>query len=96
MVEQGRFKCLRCGLEYATPFDPETEPQERSCPKCRSNSVRHLKEKKPGKKAKADSSGTATPDSGQNTPATRHGKTGVSGGTKPHLANPGSGGGGKK
>lgn len=46
MNEQGDFKCLKCGLEYVEQFDPELEPQERACPKCRSNSVRRLKAKK--------------------------------------------------
>jgi Zn finger protein HypA/HybF involved in hydrogenase expression len=57
MVEQGRFKCLRCSLEYTTPFDPETEPQERSCPKCRSNSVRLIKENKGKKESKTPGGG---------------------------------------
>jgi DNA-directed RNA polymerase subunit RPC12/RpoP len=57
MTEQARFKCLRCGLEYSAPFDPEAGPQERSCPKCRSNSVRHLKSKKEGE-SKAPGGGT--------------------------------------
>lgn len=56
MAEQADFKCLRCGLAYTAPFDPEGEPQERSCPKCRSNSVRRLKNKK-DKKPKAPSGG---------------------------------------
>jgi len=56
MAEQADFKCLRCGLEYTAPFDPEEEPQERSCPKCRSNSVRRLKNKK-DKEPKAPSGG---------------------------------------
>ena len=57
MIEQAKFKCLRCGLEYSAPFDPDTEPQERSCVKCRSNSVRRIKEKKSGKKPEAESGG---------------------------------------
>jgi DNA-directed RNA polymerase subunit RPC12/RpoP len=56
MAEQADFKCLRCGLEYTGPFDPDTEPQERSCPKCRSNSVRRLKDKK-DRQSKASSGG---------------------------------------
>jgi DNA-directed RNA polymerase subunit RPC12/RpoP len=53
MAEQADFKCLRCGIEFTGPFDPETEPQERSCPKCRSNSVRRLKGGKAVEKSKA-------------------------------------------
>ena len=39
------FRCLRCGHEYAGPYD-SAKPQERSCPKCQSNSVRPLPDKK--------------------------------------------------
>ncbi len=56
MAEQADFKCLRCGLEYTGPFDPDSEPQERSCPKCRSNSIRRLKDRK-DKQSKAQSGG---------------------------------------
>ena len=36
------FKCLRCGHEFRNP-DWEGEPiKERTCPKCRSNSVRKI------------------------------------------------------
>jgi putative FmdB family regulatory protein len=40
------FRCMACGHEY----DEEVkrgEDVERSCPKCRSNSIRRLKKKKP-------------------------------------------------
>jgi DNA-directed RNA polymerase subunit RPC12/RpoP len=50
-VPEAKFKCLRCGNEYAESYDPELEPVERACPKCRSNSVRplqKLEEKKRG------------------------------------------------
>lgn len=50
MAETANFKCLRCGLGFSGPYDPELEPQERSCPKCRSNSVRLIKDKKETKK----------------------------------------------
>ena len=46
MSEQGNFKCLRCGLDFTESYDPKHEPQERSCPKCRSNSIRLIKEKR--------------------------------------------------
>ena len=36
------FKCLRCGNEYAAPFDNKNL-QERTCRKCGSNSVRKLR-----------------------------------------------------
>jgi len=42
--EKGHFKCLRCGYEFDDKYIPKT-PQERSCPKCASNSVRRIEEK---------------------------------------------------
>jgi predicted nucleic acid-binding Zn-ribbon protein len=42
MGEQVTFKCLRCGHEFRGVYDTEVE---RMCPKCRSNSVRRVKEK---------------------------------------------------
>ncbi len=36
------FRCMMCGHEYQETTDPE-EDRERSCPRCRSNSIRHLK-----------------------------------------------------
>jgi len=42
MAQEAQFKCLRCGYEYVGSFTPGTV-EERSCPKCRSNSVRRLK-----------------------------------------------------
>jgi Zn finger protein HypA/HybF involved in hydrogenase expression len=44
MAEEAKFKCLRCGHEYTDAFTPGV-PQERTCPKCTSNSVRRIKEK---------------------------------------------------
>jgi predicted Zn-ribbon and HTH transcriptional regulator len=41
-VTQETFRCMACGHEYQDKVDPEADV-ERSCPKCRSNSVRHLK-----------------------------------------------------
>lgn len=35
------FKCLKCGHEYKGMYDPD-KITERTCPKCRSNSVRRL------------------------------------------------------
>jgi len=37
----GNFKCLRCNHEYEDKYIPNV-PQERSCPKCGSNSVRRI------------------------------------------------------
>jgi predicted nucleic acid-binding Zn-ribbon protein len=45
MSETGNFKCLRCGHSYEDKYTPRV-PQERSCPKCGSNSVRRLEAKK--------------------------------------------------
>ncbi|HUU85860.1 MAG TPA: hypothetical protein VM243_20370 [Phycisphaerae bacterium] len=42
---QENFKCMMCGHEYTEPVE-KGEDKERSCPKCRSNSIRHLKHKK--------------------------------------------------
>jgi len=44
MEEQ--LKCLRCGFEYSATTDNKKGPQERVCPKCKSNSVRRLPDKK--------------------------------------------------
>ena len=43
---EAKFKCLRCGNEYTEQYDEEQEPKERSCPKCKSNSIRRVKETK--------------------------------------------------
>ncbi len=42
MAEQVTFKCLRCGNEYRGVLDTDVE---RMCPRCRSNSVRRIKDK---------------------------------------------------
>ena len=39
------FRCMMCGHEYEEKVT-KGEDVERSCPKCRSNSIRHLKRKK--------------------------------------------------
>ena len=41
MGENVTFKCLRCGHEFRGVYDTDVE---RMCPKCRSNSVRRVKE----------------------------------------------------
>lgn len=38
------LRCMACGHEYTEKAEPG-EDRERSCPKCRSNSIRHLKNK---------------------------------------------------
>ena len=38
------FRCMMCGHEYREPV-VKGEDKERSCPKCRSNSIRHLKKR---------------------------------------------------
>lgn len=43
MDNQAKFKCLRCGHEFLDSYDPKVIV-ERSCPKCKSNSVRRVKE----------------------------------------------------
>jgi predicted Zn-ribbon and HTH transcriptional regulator len=42
------FRCMMCGHEYEEKVVKD-EDVERSCPKCRSNSIRHLKTKKAAK-----------------------------------------------
>ena len=44
MTKPVKLKCLRCGYEYTPDPSDDPETQERSCPRCRSNSVRILKE----------------------------------------------------
>ncbi|HDL03851.1 MAG: hypothetical protein DRP46_00495 [Candidatus Zixiibacteriota bacterium] len=39
------FKCLNCGREYRALYDIKNVT-ERTCPQCRSNSVRRMPEKK--------------------------------------------------
>lgn len=50
MGDQVTFKCLRCGHEFQGVLDTDTE---RMCPKCRSNSVRRVKDKAPASKTVA-------------------------------------------
>ncbi|MFQ5648404.1 MAG: hypothetical protein ACE5IY_00540 [bacterium] len=42
MAEQSNFKCLRCGHDYVAEYTPKVV-EERTCPKCGSNSVRRVK-----------------------------------------------------
>jgi len=48
MVKQIKLKCLHCGYEYTPPPSEKAEPEERTCPRCRSNSVRQIQEEKKG------------------------------------------------
>jgi DNA-directed RNA polymerase subunit RPC12/RpoP len=50
-VETVKYRCLRCGYEYAGEYDADN-PEERACPKCSSNSVRPLRAKKKSKDEK--------------------------------------------
>lgn len=50
MPEKGMFKCLRCNHMYEDTYLPNV-PQERSCPKCGSNSVRRIEQKTSSKQA---------------------------------------------
>jgi predicted Zn-ribbon and HTH transcriptional regulator len=43
-AKETNFKCLMCGYEYVGMFDPKNVT-ERTCPKCRSNSVRKMPSK---------------------------------------------------
>lgn len=42
------FRCMMCGHVYQDRVEKD-EDRERSCPKCRSNSIRHLKQKPAGR-----------------------------------------------
>jgi len=46
-IVEMNFHCLRCGYEYTDKYDTTGTPQELTCPKCKSNSVRKLPKKKP-------------------------------------------------
>jgi len=46
MAKQVKLKCLRCGYEYVTSLSEKPELEERTCPQCRSNSVRLLRDEK--------------------------------------------------
>ncbi|MFH1169431.1 MAG: hypothetical protein V1691_01925 [Chloroflexota bacterium] len=41
-MKQVKFKCLHCGHEYLSTSSEKPEMEERTCPRCRSNSVRLL------------------------------------------------------
>ncbi|MCK4304802.1 MAG: zinc ribbon domain-containing protein [Candidatus Eisenbacteria sp.] len=44
MEIQREFRCMRCGHEFTAVHTKDGELVERTCPKCRSNSIRELKE----------------------------------------------------
>jgi len=44
MAKEAKLKCLRCGHEYTMSQPEGAEIEERTCPKCGSNSVRKLPE----------------------------------------------------
>jgi putative FmdB family regulatory protein len=54
------FRCMACGHEFEERVEPD-EDKERSCPKCRSNSIRQLRAAKraPPAGSPAGASGTA-------------------------------------
>jgi DNA-directed RNA polymerase subunit RPC12/RpoP len=54
MEEMRRYRCLRCGHEYTGVHAKDGSPVERTCPKCRSNSIRPLPERseEPGRGAR--------------------------------------------
>ena len=45
MAKIQKLRCMMCGHEYSESVE-EGEDKERSCPKCRSNSIRQLKDEK--------------------------------------------------
>jgi len=44
MAKEVKLKCLHCGYEYTTPVSENLELEERTCPRCSSNSVRQIRE----------------------------------------------------
>jgi Zn finger protein HypA/HybF involved in hydrogenase expression len=52
-TEEKDFKCLRCGAEFRLPYTKGVM-QERTCPKCGSNSVRLDRKKEKGKTGGTD------------------------------------------
>jgi len=51
------FRCMMCGHEYQEPVEKD-EDKERTCSKCRSNSIRHLKKKAVSSQPSAASEGS--------------------------------------
>jgi Zn finger protein HypA/HybF involved in hydrogenase expression len=49
MVKRVKLKCLRCGYEYIASQSENLEPEERTCPRCRSNSVRLIRDEQKSK-----------------------------------------------
>ena len=41
-----KLRCLRCGYDYTVRREPKEAPRERSCPQCKSNSVRKISSEK--------------------------------------------------
>ena len=50
------FRCMMCGHEYQEVVE-KGEDKERTCSKCRSNSIRHLKKKRGATKGKTNGKG---------------------------------------
>ena len=46
------FHCMMCGHEVQEKVEKD-EDKERSCPRCRSNSIRHMKAKAPSAATKS-------------------------------------------
>lgn len=42
-MSKDHYNCLRCGNNYELEADPDGKMKERTCPKCKSNSVRKIK-----------------------------------------------------
>jgi predicted nucleic acid-binding Zn-ribbon protein len=63
MPEQVTLKCLRCGNEWRSLLDTDIE---RICPKCRSNSVRRIKDKEARGHTPADQEGAKPAGKAQN------------------------------
>ena len=50
-AKMATFRCMMCGYEYEELVHPG-EDKERTCAKCRSNSIRHLRGKRSAAKGK--------------------------------------------
>lgn len=53
MEIKGQFRCMRCGHMFTAVYTKDGQPVERTCPKCRSNSIRWLKNGAPESAAPA-------------------------------------------
>ena len=58
-VTTEKFRCMACGFEYQELVE-KGEDKERTCSRCRSNSIRHLKPKRGPAAKKGGGNGRGT------------------------------------